>query len=103
MFEIVYDGRTDDGRTPDHEYPISSPIAKNALLFFFGKCDIAHAQPSIVKDNLYCICVKTNAMKRQHVCLLQPKLLDYLINTRIVYVLDMNHSWSSIYLKSWVT
>ena len=98
MFEFVYDGRTDDGRMPDHEYPISSPMslwprwAKNALLFFFGKCGIGHAQPSSVKDNLYCICVKTNAMKRQHVCLHQPKLLDYLINTRIVYVLDMNHS-----------
>ena len=33
MFEIVYDGRTtderqtDDIRTPDHEYPISSPMS----------------------------------------------------------------------------
>ena len=30
MFEIVNDGRrtsTDDGRTPDHEYPIRSPMS----------------------------------------------------------------------------
>ena len=29
MFEIVYDGRTDDddGQTPDHEYHISSPMS----------------------------------------------------------------------------
>ena len=28
MFEIVNDGRrTDDGRTPDHEYPKSSPMS----------------------------------------------------------------------------
>ena len=45
-FEIVNDGRTtdgrwtDDGRTPDHEYPISSPMsrwlrwAKNLVKFF---------------------------------------------------------------------
>ena len=42
MFEIVYEGRrtTDDGRTPDHEYPINSPMslwlryAKNGIITF---------------------------------------------------------------------
>ena len=27
IFEIVDDGRTDDGRTPEHGYTISSPVS----------------------------------------------------------------------------
>ena len=39
IFEIV-DGRTDDGRTPDHGHPISSPCEPNGLGELKSVCKI---------------------------------------------------------------
>ena len=46
IFEIV-DGRTDDGRTPDHGHPISSPCEPN------GSGELKNQCKSVISDHVY--------------------------------------------------